>query len=186
MASSFCNANAFHRYGNAEEEPQRLVREKEEEIMKLKRHLETLNQELGSPQGTPATPEPPSAPPQVQHKPPTPPAAVPSAGWRVFSDQGATLAQPQPPAQGAEEGVCAFEPLLALRPAPRQSLAGSGGRLGEAVPPAPSARPGLPPAQGSRLDPPDGQCQMDGGATGRSPIDPLLAGAQRQHGAQER
>ncbi|KAK0150127.1 Mitotic checkpoint serine/threonine-protein kinase BUB1 [Merluccius polli] len=172
-------------YGNAEEEPQRLVREKEEEFMKLKRHLETLNQDLGGPQGTPA------ALPQVQHKPPTPAAAAPPAGWRVFSDQGAALAQPQPqpPAQGAEEGVCAFEPLLAVRPAPRQSLAGSGGRLGEAVPPAPSARPGLPGfprAQGSRLDLPDGQCQVDGGATGRGPIDPLLAGAQRQHGAQER
>ncbi|CAL8315659.1 unnamed protein product [Merluccius merluccius] len=141
-----------------EEEPQRLVREKEEEIMKLKRHLETLNQDLGGPQGTPAAaaPEPPSALPQVQHKPPTPPA--------VFSDQDAALAQPQPPAQGAEEGACAFEPLLAVRPAPRQSPAGSGGRPGEAVPPAPSARPGLPGfarAQGSRPDLPDGQRQVD-------------------------
>ena len=72
------------------------MQEKEEEVMKLKHHLETLNHELGGPRGTPvaAAPGLTFAPLQVKHESPAPPAA-----WRVFSDQGGatTTTATQPP-----------------------------------------------------------------------------------------
>ncbi|CAL8392156.1 unnamed protein product [Gadus morhua 'NCC'] len=178
------------------EEQKRLAQEKEDNIVKLQRSLDLLNQQLVDPGARRL------ASPQATGHTLAPSTAERPTKWSVFSDEGAaasTSTQPQhrpphpaaprvslelsrrPPATLPEGGVRSYdEHRPAPHPALKQSWLDSGG-------PRVEARPGLPcvtPTSARSFL--YGSRQAEGGARGRSPRDPQATSGQRQHGVQER
>jgi hypothetical protein len=195
LAALLNTYTSSRRHDNAEEQ-KRLAQEKEDNIVKLQRSLDLLNQQLVDPGARRL------ASPQATGHTLAPSTAERPTKWSVFSDEGAaasTSTQPQhrpphpaaprvslelsrrPPATLPEGGVRSYdEHRPAPHPALKQSWLDSGG-------PRVEARPGLPcvtPTSARSFL--YGSRQAEGGARGRSPRDPQATSGQRQHGVQER